>query len=197
MPAAATRPAKTTATWRAWRSLLAGFPKEVRGITVNRNCSSGLDAVNQAAKSITRRRGRCLHRRRRGEHEPRAVGHAQAGTRRTGRPPADLGHDHRLALQQPQAWTRCIPSSAWARRPKTSPPEMDIGRAEQDAFALESQRRDGGGASTPADSRTRSCPSHAAAQRRPERADTDEHPRYTVVDGTLCPRHQRWNNWPA
>jgi hypothetical protein len=33
-------------------ALLAGFPVEVSGITVNRNCSSGLDAVNLAAKSI-------------------------------------------------------------------------------------------------------------------------------------------------
>jgi acetyl-CoA acetyltransferase len=32
--------------------LLAGFPQEVSGITVNRNCSSGLEAVNLAAKSI-------------------------------------------------------------------------------------------------------------------------------------------------
>ena len=32
--------------------LLAGFPKEVPGVTVNRNCASALEAVNQAAKSI-------------------------------------------------------------------------------------------------------------------------------------------------
>ena len=32
--------------------LLAGFPTSVGGVTVNRNCSSGLEAVNQAAKAI-------------------------------------------------------------------------------------------------------------------------------------------------
>ena len=32
--------------------LLAGFPKEVPGATVNRNCTSALEAVNQAAKAI-------------------------------------------------------------------------------------------------------------------------------------------------
>ena len=32
--------------------LLAGFPIEVPGVTVNRNCSSALEAVNQAAKAI-------------------------------------------------------------------------------------------------------------------------------------------------
>ena len=34
-------------------ALLAGFPKEVSGITLNRLCASGLEAVNLAAKSIT------------------------------------------------------------------------------------------------------------------------------------------------
>ena len=33
-------------------SLLAGFPKEVPGITINRNCSSALGAVNLAARSV-------------------------------------------------------------------------------------------------------------------------------------------------
>ncbi|GIT40825.1 MAG: hypothetical protein Ct9H300mP9_6750 [Candidatus Neomarinimicrobiota bacterium] len=32
--------------------LLADLPKKIGGVTVNRNCASGLDAVNQAAKSI-------------------------------------------------------------------------------------------------------------------------------------------------
>jgi 3-oxoadipyl-CoA thiolase len=33
-------------------SLLAGFPVEVAGITINRLCASGLNAVNQAARAI-------------------------------------------------------------------------------------------------------------------------------------------------
>lgn len=33
-------------------TLLAGFPPTVPGVTVNRNCSSGLEAINQAAKAI-------------------------------------------------------------------------------------------------------------------------------------------------
>src|SRR5450756_985122 len=32
--------------------LLAGFPVEVAGVTVNRLCASGLNAVNQAARAI-------------------------------------------------------------------------------------------------------------------------------------------------
>ena len=33
-------------------TLLAGLPATVPGVTVNRNCSSGLEAINQAAKAI-------------------------------------------------------------------------------------------------------------------------------------------------
>ncbi len=37
--------------------LLAGLPLTVGGVTVNRNCSSGLEAVNQAAKAIIAEEG--------------------------------------------------------------------------------------------------------------------------------------------
>src|SRR5215472_13003488 len=33
-------------------SLIAGLPVEVAGVTVNRNCGSSLQAINQAAQSI-------------------------------------------------------------------------------------------------------------------------------------------------
>jgi acetyl-CoA acetyltransferase len=33
-------------------ALLAGFPEEVAGVTVNRLCASGLTAVNMAARAI-------------------------------------------------------------------------------------------------------------------------------------------------
>ncbi|MGA2821851.1 MAG: beta-ketoacyl synthase N-terminal-like domain-containing protein, partial [Anaerolineales bacterium] len=33
--------------------LLAGFPVEVGGVTINRLCASGLNAVNQAARAIS------------------------------------------------------------------------------------------------------------------------------------------------
>ena len=79
--AAPTRPAKTTATWRAWPLLLAGFPVEVAGVTVNRLCASGLTAVNVAARAIRAGRGRCLYRRRGGEHVARALFAAQGRDR--------------------------------------------------------------------------------------------------------------------
>ena len=33
-------------------ALLAGFPQEVTGVTINRLCASGLEAFNQACRAI-------------------------------------------------------------------------------------------------------------------------------------------------
>jgi acetyl-CoA acetyltransferase len=52
--------------------LLARFPEEIAGATVNRLCGSGLEAVTSAARHHARRSHR-LYRRRRGIHEPGAV----------------------------------------------------------------------------------------------------------------------------
>ena len=48
-------------------ALLAGLPVEVAGLTVNRLCGSGLQAINSRGARDPRRRGRRLHRRRRGD----------------------------------------------------------------------------------------------------------------------------------
>jgi acetyl-CoA acyltransferase len=68
--------------------LLAGFPKEVGGVTVNRNCSSALEAVNLAAKSILV-----------GEGMPSAI--TIYMTRRS------------AGATKTRAWTLCIRLSAW------------------------------------------------------------------------------------
>ena len=54
-------------------ALLAGLPLEVPGATINRLCGSGLDAVGTRGARHQGRRGRADDRRRRREHEPRAV----------------------------------------------------------------------------------------------------------------------------
>jgi len=41
-------------------ALLAGLPVEVAGVTINRLCASGLNAVNQAARAIRCGEGRCI-----------------------------------------------------------------------------------------------------------------------------------------
>ena len=85
---------------RAHGALLAGLPDSTPGVTLNRLCASGLDAVGAAARAIQVRRDRARHRRRRGIDVARALRHGQGGA---GLPAhgGDLRHDHRLALHQP------------------------------------------------------------------------------------------------
>ena len=80
-------------------ALLAGLPVDVPGVTVNRLCGSGLDAVAIAARQIRSRRGRARDRGRRREHEPRALRAVEAG-RGLHAQPADVRHDDRLALRE-------------------------------------------------------------------------------------------------
>ena len=50
--AAPTRRARTTATSRGWPRCSPAFPESVGGVTVNRLCGSGMDAVAYAARAI-------------------------------------------------------------------------------------------------------------------------------------------------
>ncbi len=120
--------------------LLAGFPKEVGGVTVNRNCSSALEAVNQAAKAIL-------------------VGEADvfigAGVESMSRAPWSLpkpGRSHPVG--HPQIYDTTVgwrypnpkldvlyPMISLGETAENIAVEMGITRAEQDAFALESHRR--------------------------------------------------------
>ena len=79
--------------------LLAGLPDSSGGVTLNRLCGSGLDAVAMAARAIRGGEVRADHRRRLGKHEPRAVRHGQ-GDQRLRPQRRDVRHDHRLALRQ-------------------------------------------------------------------------------------------------
>ena len=98
--AAPTRPARTTATSRAWRCCSPACRSSVSGTTINRLCGSGMDAVITAARAIKAGEGELYDRRRRREHEPRALRHAQ-GRNGVLAQRRDLRHHHRLALRQP------------------------------------------------------------------------------------------------
>ena len=79
--------------------LLAGLPDSIPGITVNRLCASGLNAVGTRRAGHPRRRDRLRHRRRRRVDDARAARHGQGA----GGVPAqrrDRGHHDRLALHQ-------------------------------------------------------------------------------------------------
>ena len=83
-------------------ALLADFPETVAGVTVNRLCGSGMEAVATAARAIALGEAD-VHVAGRGIHEPRAMGGAKAGLRVPDRPLHDARHELGLAAGQPAA----------------------------------------------------------------------------------------------
>ncbi len=175
--------------------LLAGLPQEVAGVTVNRLCASGLNAVNQAARAIL-----C------GEGDIFIAGGVESMTRApyslpknpTGFGPAgntvSEGYDTTLGWRYPNpAMEALFPLEAMGETAENIF-EMscagaiaggEISRAEQDRFALQSQRR-----AVRAINRgyfKREIVPLKIPQRRgdPLIVDTDEHPRYTKTSGSF------------
>ncbi len=163
-------------------ALLAGFPVEVSGITVNRNCSSGLEGVNLAAKSII-------------------VGEADvfvgAGVECMSRAPWSLPKPERpQPVGHPQIWDTTVgwrynnpkmealyPIISLGETAENIAEEMGITREEQDAFALESHRR-AVAAINAGLFKDEIIPIEVPQRKGPPKVvDTDEHPRYKVVDG--------------
>ena len=120
--------------------LLAGFPIEVPGVTVNRNCSSALEAVNQAAKSIIANEGDIY------------IG---SGVESMSRAPWAMAKPERTpAMGNPKMWDTTVgwrfnnprmdelyPIISLGETAENIAEEMQISRDEQDAFAVESHRR--------------------------------------------------------
>jgi 3-oxoadipyl-CoA thiolase len=120
--------------------LLAGLPQEIPGITVNRLCASGLAAVVCACQAI-----------RAGEIELAVAGGVESMTRAPlvqGKDEKAFARGDRTVYDTTIGWR--FPNSAMAERfPLESMGETGenvaerwgVSRADQDAFALESQRR--------------------------------------------------------
>jgi acetyl-CoA acetyltransferase family protein len=163
-------------------ALLAGFPVEVSGITVNRNCSSGLEGVNLAAKSII-------------------VGEADvfigAGVECMSRAPWSLPKPERpQPVGHPKMWDTTVgwrydnpkmdaryPIISLGETAENIAEEMSITREEQDEFALESQRR-AVAAINAGLFKDEIAPIEVPQRKGPPKiVDTDEHPRYKTVDG--------------
>ena len=120
--------------------LLAGFPIEVPGVTVNRNCSSALEAVNQAAKSIIADEGDIY------------IG---SGVESMSRAPWAMAKPERTpAMGNPKMWDTTVgwrfnnprmdelyPIISLGETAENIAQEMQISREEQDDFAVESHRR--------------------------------------------------------
>ena len=163
-------------------ALLAGFPKEVSGITLNRLCASGLEAVNLAAKSITVGEGDIIIG---GGVE--SMSRAPWSVPKPERP-QPMGHvqmwDTTIGSRYPNPKMDALyPLISLAETAENIASEMGITRQEQDAFALESQRR--AVEAICAGKFKEEIVSIEVPQRRgpPKIVDTDERPRCKMVDG--------------
>jgi acetyl-CoA acetyltransferase family protein len=163
-------------------ALLAGFPVEVSGITVNRNCSSGLEAVNLAAKSIIVGEGDIF------------IG---AGVESMSRAPWSMPKPERpQPVGHPQIWDTTVgwrynnpkmdamyPIISLGETAENIAEEMEITREEQDVFALESHRR-AVEAINAGRFKDEIAPIEVPQRKGPPKiVDTDEHPRYRIMDG--------------
>jgi len=163
-------------------ALLAGFPVEVSGITLNRNCASGLEGVNLAAKSIIAGEANVF------------IG---AGVECMSRAPWSLPKPERpQPVGHPQIWDTTVgwrynnpkmdalyPIISLGETAENIAEEMGITREEQDAFALESQRR-AVAAISAGMFKDEIVPIEVPQRKGPPNiVDTDEHPRYKIVDG--------------
>ncbi|MDH3468073.1 MAG: 3-oxoadipyl-CoA thiolase, partial [Gammaproteobacteria bacterium] len=157
--------------------LLAGFPVHVPGVTVNRNCSSALEAVNLAAKSILVGEGDVY------------IG---SGVESMSRAPWSMPKPDRVPTTQAPilhdttvGWRynnpkldEKYPIVSLGETAENIAEQMQILREDQDEFALESHRR----AIDAINQRkfiNEIVPLDVPRRRaEPIRVDTDEHPRY-------------------
>ena len=158
-------------------ALLAGLPSSVAGVTVNRLCASGLDAVGSAARAI-----RC------GEIDLALAG----GVESMSRAPyvlakAGAAFSRGQTLEDTTIGWRFVNPAMAARHGVDSMPETaenvaadhGISRADQDAFALRSQQR----AAAARDFHAGEIvPVTVGRKGREQVIERDEHPRETSIE---------------
>ena len=162
--------------------LLAGFPTSVGGVTVNRNCSSGLEAVNQAAKAIIAGEGHMF------------IG---CGVESMSRAPLVMPRPstlprlgHRSVVDSTVGWRFENPKMnemyhivSLGETAEKVADKHNISREEQDIFALESQRRAIDAINLGRFNDEIFPISVPQRKGDPLIFDTDEYPRYIVQDG--------------
>lgn len=172
--------------------LLAGLPQHVGGVTVNRLCASGLNAVNQAARAI-----KC------GEGDVYIAGGVESMTRAPYSIPKNsvgfgpsgniTGYDTTLGWRYPNpAMKELFPLEGMGETAENVI-EMscagnidggEITREDQDRFALQSQER-AVNAINKGYFKEQIVPVSIPQRRKdPILFDTDEHPRYTKSGGS-------------
>ena len=162
--------------------LLAGFPTSVGGVTVNRNCSSGLEAVNQAAKAIIAGEGHVF------------IG---CGVESMSRAPLVMPRPstlprlgHRSVIDSTVGWRfenpkmdEMYPIVSLGETAEKIADKHNISREEQDIFALESQRRAIEAINSGRFNDEIFPISVPQKKGDPLIFDTDEYPRYIVQEG--------------
>jgi len=162
--------------------LLAGFPKEVPGVTVNRNCASALEAVNQAAKSIIAEEGDLF---------------IASGVESMSRAPWAMAKPERTPVMgHPKMWDTTVgwrfnnkkmdamyPIVSLGETAENIADDMQISRAEQDAFAVESHTRAVNAIQSGRFDDEIIPISVANRKGDPTIVNRDEHPRYTITAG--------------
>ena len=165
--------------------LLAGLPASVPGVTLNRLCASGLEAVGQAARAIHA-----------GEMELAIAGGVESMTRAPfviGK--ADRAYGRGQRLEDTTMGWRFVNPALEARYGTESMPQTGdnvaadcgVSRADQDAFALRSQQR-AAAAQASGFFAEEIIPVSVPGARRgqTELVDTDEHPRADTTADALA-----------
>ncbi len=165
--------------------LLAGLPFSVGGVTLNRLCASGLDAINQAARAI-----KC------GEGDVFVAGGVESMSRSPWSVPKTESafpwgnvtmYDTTIGWRYPNPkMEQIFPLEGMGETAENIYDETGIGREEQDAFSLESQRR--AAAAIEAGRFKDEIVPVPIPQRKgpPLLVDTDEHPRIEIdADGKV------------
>jgi 3-oxoadipyl-CoA thiolase len=162
-------------------ALLAGLPDNVPGVTVNRLCASGLDAVGQAARAIMA-----------GDADLIVAGGVESMTRAPfvmGK--ADTAFSRAAKIEDTTiGWRFVNPAMAKAHGIESMPEtaenvaaEFGIDRADQDAFAWRSQQRTAA-AEVRGFFRGELAPVTVPGKTGPVLVDRDEHPRAeTTLEG--------------
>lgn len=163
-------------------TLLAGFPTSVPGVTVNRNCASALSAVNDAARMIVS-----------GEADVCIGSGVECMSRAPWampKPERVPTHGHPKMFDTTVGWRfenprmdAMYPIVSLGQTAENVADEMQISRADQDTFALESQRR--AVAAIEAGRFADEIAPVPVPKRRgdPVLVEIDEHPRYEKIDG--------------
>ena len=163
-------------------TLLAGFPSAVPGITVNRLCSSALESVNLAAKTIIAGEGDiCIGS---GVESMSRAPWSVPKPERTPstKPPVMYDTTVGWRYNNPKMDAR-YPIISMGQTAEALAADMNISRGDQDAFALESQRR-AVAAINEGRFRDEIVPVEVPQRRGgPLTVDTDEHPRSRQVNG--------------